>query len=78
MGLTVICNSNIGDLDSISQESKLNFIIDLNNIEHIVSKFNFSKLNDNERCQNREVAIKYYDLAKGIEKYNSIYKTILN
>jgi hypothetical protein len=78
MGLSVICNSNIGDLDLISKESNLNFIIDLNNLQQSVLTFNFSKLKDEQRYQNREIAIAHYDLIKGIEKYNSIYKSLIN
>ena len=78
MGLSVICNSHIGDLDLIASEGNFSFVIDLNNIEQSVMNFNFSKLTDEQRCQNREIAIKHYDLNQGIDKYYSIYKSVLN
>ena len=72
MGIPIICNSGVGDVDSIVEKYQSGFVIsDMNkiNLEGLLDrKFDKQKLNKG--------AIDYFSLDKGIESYNMIYEKI--
>ena len=72
MGIPIICNSGVGDVDSIVEKYKSGFVIrDVNqpNLENIlVKRFDKQILNMG--------ANDYFSLDKGIESYKDIYENI--
>jgi len=79
LGIPIICNSGIGDVDSIVNNSNCGFIINhfteheyRQVIDKIVHHFKF------DESEIVEGAFKYFSLEKGIEKYYATYKELLN
>jgi len=77
MGIPVICNSNVGDIDKFVPEFNLGILLDQldeSNYEKVVLqidelvKFNSEKL--------RAVAEEYFSVNKGAEEYYSVYKNL--
>jgi glycosyltransferase involved in cell wall biosynthesis len=77
VGKPYICNSGVGDVDRIVNESKTGILIN----DFSVEEFNIaiSKINDILKLKQeyiREQAEKYYSLKIGIERYNDVYKEL--
>jgi glycosyltransferase involved in cell wall biosynthesis len=77
LGLPIICNKKIGDVDTITLNSSSGVLIDLDNIENETKKINFKKLTLERRKQIRKVAFDYYDLVDATQKYNNVYKNLI-
>jgi glycosyltransferase involved in cell wall biosynthesis len=77
LGLPIICNRKIGDVDTITQNSSSGVLIDLSDIENEAKKIKFEKLTKERRQQIRKVAFDYYDLADATQKYYTIYKNLI-
>ena len=77
MGLPIICNHNIGDVDNIVRDSKSGFIVDVDNDTMNLGSFVPQKLSTESKKINRAAAEKYYNLEKGIQLYSEVYKKIL-
>ncbi|MEP7168092.1 MAG: glycosyltransferase family 4 protein [Bacteroidota bacterium] len=79
MGIPIICNSMIGDTDTIIEESDSGIVIksfdDKNYSEAIKKMESFKYFNPQK---SREAAKKYFSLEKGIESYQKVYNSVLN
>ena len=77
MGIPVICNANVGDLEKIIKETNVGAC--LYEFSDIEIKTIISQI-DNIMNKNKEeiinTAIKYFSLENGIEKYSKIYSYI--
>lgn len=78
LGIPIICNSGVGDVDEIINECIPELLIksfdenEYNRVIKIITNdysFNTEKI--------KSTSHKYYSLEKGVEKYNAIYETIL-
>ena len=80
MGIPVICNKKIGDVDQIVLNAKGGLLIDdFSNKSYVDASINLSKyLSNYSPTEIRELSKKYYDLNDGIEKYKNIYLRLLN
>ncbi|MBN2776883.1 MAG: glycosyltransferase [Bacteroidales bacterium] len=79
MGIPVICNANVGDLDKFIPENNLGVLID-----------NFDAENLDKMCKNldneidiskehlRSVALELFSLEKGVQTYNKVYQKMMN
>ncbi|HOD88380.1 MAG TPA: glycosyltransferase, partial [Bacteroidales bacterium] len=77
MGIPIVCNSNVGDIDEIFSN---------NNIGLVVSEFNeqeykntIDKLDKNfnlDKSELREVSKKLFSLQMGVDRYYNIYKSL--
>jgi glycosyltransferase involved in cell wall biosynthesis len=72
MGIPIICNSGVGDVDYIVEKYNSGFIL------NDFNKINFNKiLNTNFKKQKlKEGANQYFSLEKGVISYEKIYKEI--
>ncbi|MEO1050651.1 MAG: glycosyltransferase family 4 protein [Bacteroidota bacterium] len=77
-GLPVICNSNIGDIDTIVLESGTGIVIhNFSNEQYEIGAQEILGFNESEAGRLRQTAQEYYSLSSGIEKYNEIYCNLL-
>ncbi len=79
MGIPVICNSGVGDVDQIMNESMPELLIKeftFDEYERVVNKIlNAKTIN---KLQIISKSHEYYSLERGIEKYNAVYEKVLN
>jgi len=74
MGIPIICNSNIGDIDQIIRDSNAGAIIrSFTNEDYDFVIENIPALLQLPKEKIRKAAIDIFSLSKGIEKYNKIY-----
>ena len=78
LGIPIVCNSGIGDVDEIMNECMPELLIkefSSNEYQRVIDII----LNDNKFDKKKiiETSHNYYSLEKGIEKYSSIYKKVL-
>ena len=80
MGIPVICNRKIGDVDDIIVNTKGGLLInDFSNESYLSAIESLPEyLSNYSRTEIRELSKKYYDLNDGIEKYKKIYLRLLN
>ena len=77
MGIPLICNSNVGDMDAIMNEAKAGIVIDeFNNDTYLKAMENIDEVLKIPPENIRASAKKYYSLDDGVEKYNSIYNKL--
>ena len=79
LGIPIICNSGIGDVDEIMEETMPDLLLkNFTNKEY--NRVINLLLNNPTFSSNRIIdsAIKYYSLANGINKYLDVYTKILN
>lgn len=79
MGIPLVCNSNVGDVDSIIQNTGTGIAVsgfNTQSIEEAVQKFKDLKAIPKETII--AAGKQYYDLNKGVEKYYLVYKSVLN
>ena len=78
MGVPVVCNSNVGDVEVVVNKYKAGLVLtDLTDASFDSSIDRIIKGNDwfdSELMQ--KGAVEYYDLKKGVEKYNGIYNDL--
>ena len=77
MGIPLICNAGIGDADLLFEDSDLGILIkgfSGNDLTMAVEQIETALKIDPATI--RAKAIKYFDLAQGIEKYDYIYKSL--
>ncbi len=75
MGLEVVCNSNVGDIDKIHQETNTGIVLsgfDQEELETAATQL-LEKIKSADRKINRDAAEKWYSLSKGITIYEEIY-----
>ena len=78
MGIPVICNSGIGDVDAVIQESKCGLLINNFNDEEYLKAIN--KIDDLLLTRKEQIvstANKFFSLETGIERYHKIYQQII-
>jgi glycosyltransferase involved in cell wall biosynthesis len=78
MGVPIICNSNVGDVENIVNEGKVGFVLqDFNKkqFEIVIEKMLAFLPSDTKRISN--YAKKYASLKDGVERYYEVYKSIL-
>ncbi len=78
MGVPVICNSNVGDVESIVNDGNVGFVLqDFNKkqYEMVIEKMLAFLPSDTTRISN--YAKKYASLKDGVERYLEVYKSIL-
>lgn len=78
LGIPIICNSGVGDVDTIVNDSKSGFIIHHfteNEYQQVIDKIMINQTFNETDIING--AYKYYSLENGIERYFEIYKLIL-
>lgn len=79
MGIPIICNTNIGDTDSIITNSDAGIIVNgftKDEFDKSINEINALRKTPKEKIRN--LAKKYYSLEEGVNKYDFVYKTILN
>ena len=78
LGVPIVCNCGVGDVDEIMNECMPELLIkefSLNEYQRVIdiilkeNKFDTKKI--------IETSNNYYSLEKGIEKYSSIYRKVL-
>ena len=79
MGVPVICNAGIGDVDTIIKETNTGLIVDeLSEKGYLETIKKLDEFYNNlDKVKIRKSAINYYSLEKGKNDYLSIYKEIL-
>lgn len=79
MGIPVICNSQVGDVESIVNNADAGIVIDSFNIpafQQAIDKI--PQLLAKNGCDIREKAFDYYTLDNAINKYAEVYNMVLN
>ena len=79
MGIPFICNSNVGDTkESLEKENVGLVVCDFNKAayQNIVDSLSDITKIDKEHLRN--VAIKHFSLKEGVNKYNEVYKGLIN
>ena len=77
MGIPVICNGGVGDLDEIVSSTQSGILIekfDNENYQIAIDKIDAILAMDKRIFQ--QTAEKYYSLEKGVEKYFEVYQKI--
>lgn len=79
MGIPVITNTGVGDVDELVNENKAGIIVD----GFIEESFNLAiqkiiAFERSEKAFYRAISEKYFDVEKGTEKYSEVYKKICN
>lgn len=78
MGIPLICNGNVGDVDLIMNETKSGIVVDaFDNKEYnrVINEIeNLLQIPSEIICAYAE---KYFSLEKGIEKYDEVYKSLM-
>ncbi len=78
MGIPLICNNNVGDVESILNQAKAGFCIEeMNKNSFITTILNIENSSINSPALIRENSKAFYDLEKGVNLYLSIYKELL-
>ena len=79
MGIPLICNKGIGDTDHVVERYGTGIIVDLENKASMQSAVdNYESLALIPKSQIIQGAMEFYSLTSGVEKYLSVYKTLLH
>jgi glycosyltransferase involved in cell wall biosynthesis len=79
LGIPVITNRGIGDSDRIIAESDAGLLIsEFTKVEYMRAITEIDVLLKLDKDSIRKVSEKYFALSKGIEKYDSVYRKLLN
>jgi len=74
MGIPIICNKNIGDIDTImNNKSGIQLLNDFNRKAYQDISSNISKLTNTSSEEIKIVAETYFSLRNGIEQYKEVY-----
>ena len=79
MGIPLICNSNVGDVSHIMQDTHAGIVVysfEKENLHSIALEYN--DLESFSKEQIRKGAVKWYSLEEGVAKYDSVYQSILD
>jgi glycosyltransferase involved in cell wall biosynthesis len=78
MGIPVICNSNVGDVDHIITKSKTGIVIKhFNNESYHEAIEQMDRFQDVD-IQSRSESVKdFFDLKTGVERYASVYQKLI-
>lgn len=78
LGIPLICNAGVGDVDEIVNDTKCGILLselNENSYETAIDELRNTEFN---KVEIRKGALKYYSLKNGVEKYYSVYKKVLN
>ena len=79
MGIPIICNSGVGDVDSILSDTNAGVLIkDFTSTEYSLVIEKIDNLLKQDKKIIRALANKYYSLKEGVERYDRVYKKIDN
>jgi glycosyltransferase involved in cell wall biosynthesis len=79
LGIPLIANRGVGDVDYIIEDTNCGYIIDKMNEEHFnIAIDNLKNTIELPKENLYRAAQKYYDLQSGIEKYEKIYQKLLS
>jgi glycosyltransferase involved in cell wall biosynthesis len=77
MGIPIVCNSNVGDIDEIFSNNNIGLVVpEFNEQEY---KNTIDKLDKNfnlDKSELREVSKKLFSLQMGVDRYYNIYKSL--
>lgn len=77
MGIPVICNANVGDLDIFFKEYELGILIkEFTEEEYLNTVERIEELKNIPKEQLRQIACNLFSLDEGIKKYFNIYKNL--
>ena len=77
LGIPIICNSRVGDIEEIIKESKSGILIDAfneNEYKKAISEIENTTFTSDKLIGSAE---KYYSLKEGVSRYNSIYSMLV-
>jgi glycosyltransferase involved in cell wall biosynthesis len=78
MGIPVICNSNVGDVDRIVTNNDAGILIsDLNHESYQKAIANIDSLLKTDYEHYRKISIDHFSLTKGANDYLSVYQRLL-
>jgi glycosyltransferase involved in cell wall biosynthesis len=78
MGIPIICNSNVGDVEKIIQETKAGLLVnEFNEIEYQKAIDQLDDLLKTDPQKIRQAAIERFSLKDGVEKYHQVYQKLL-
>lgn len=78
LGIPVICNNNVGDTAEIVQKYKAGHVITALDEKGYHSVINNLETQSFDHTNIRKGAIEYFSLESGVEKYDEVYKKVLN
>ncbi len=79
LGIPLVCNSGVGDVDGIMNDCLQGFVVkDFIPEEYETITDSILQERNGDRDNLRSVAEKYYSLERGIDKYYSVYESIIN
>ncbi len=77
LGIPIICNANVGDTDTIINNTGTGFVInEFSDAAYDNAVSSIEVLLEIPEQRIKEAAEKYYSLERGIEKYNKIYEQL--
>jgi len=78
LGIPVICNAGVGDLDKIITETKTGYLVEeLNETNYKKCALRIDDLQSIDKSMIMDHALKLFSLQSGVDKYNEIYHQIL-
>ena len=77
LGIPVICNANVGDTEEIVEKSSAGIVVKSFKEKDYVLAAEKCISSTADKKQIRDLGISYYGLTDGINKYNSIYTSLL-
>ncbi len=78
MGIPMVCNSNVGDVEQIVSENNCGIMIDdLNEVSYLEAVQKIDSLSVYNKSHYYNASEKVFSLEKGIENFNYVYKQIL-
>ena len=78
VGIPLVCNAGVGDVDTIMKDCPQGFVVkDYTQAEYESVAEHMLATTNVDSAALHSVAEKYYSLEKGVEAYHSVYETIL-
>jgi glycosyltransferase involved in cell wall biosynthesis len=78
MGIPLVCNSGVGDVGDIVQESQCGLALDVKDPAQIQQSVSaIESLMHMEKAAIRQAAFRFYSLQAGIETYAATYASVL-
>lgn len=78
MGVPIICNAEVGDVDQVIKQENVGIVINkLNKENYIEAIEKIDQLNDLQAKQLRKVSEEYFSLKSGVKLYDSVYQKLL-
>jgi glycosyltransferase involved in cell wall biosynthesis len=77
-GLPIVCNTNIGDLDEIIKKTSSGILVNsFSGKNYALAIEQLLQFKNKDKSVLRNTAVKYYSLKDGVEKYSTIYNSLL-